>query len=412
MQPSQPGMVSEARASTRHPLSHHDYRVLCLSTLFQGAGYVGETVVLGWLLLEDTDSALIVGLGIALRALPNFLLGIPGGAIADRFDRRALLRVCSLGSGLNAGVLALLAFSGALSVPAILCFTFIGGGLRALGQSARQSYAFDIVGPSQAVGAMALTRLGQGVGGIAGSLGAGLILQEAGGGEAYLAVSICLLLSGAAMFLARSSGQAAPSTRTPILKGSREYLSEMASNRTLAVLVALTAAVEILGFSYQAALPNLTRDLLDGGPESLGLLNAAASVGGIIAIIGLSLRGEPSHKGPLFLIVLVLFGVALAVLGSGTSLAFAVVAIGLVAGCASLTDVLTQTLVQASVPNELRGRAMGSWVLAIGFGPAGHLQIGLLIASFGVTAALSVNGALLVLLAALTALRARRVRTL
>lgn len=412
MQPPQTGSVSAARASTAHPLSHHDYRVLCLSTLFQGAGYIGETVVLGWLLLEDTDSALIVGLGIALRALPNFLLGIPGGAIADRFDRRALLRICSFASGLNAGVLALLAFSGALSVPAILSFTFVGGGLRALGQSARQSYAFDIVGPSQAVGAMAMTRLGQGVGGIAGSLGAGLILEEAGGGEAYLAVSVCLLLSAAVMLLARTSGQAAPTTRTPILKGSREYFSELGTNRTLAVLVVLTAAVEVLGFSYQAALPNLTRDLLDAGAESLGLLNAAASAGGILAIVGLSMRGEPAHKGPLFLVVLLLFGAALALLGIGTSLAFAVVAIGLVAACASLTDVLTQTLVQSAVPNELRGRAMGSWVLAIGFGPAGHLQIGLLIAVFGVTAALSVNGALLALLAVLTALRARRVRAL
>jgi MFS family permease len=409
--------MQSSRAETRapyaaHPFRHRDFRVLCLSTMFQGAGYVGETVVLGWLLLEDTDSALIVGLGIALRALPNFLLGIPGGAIADRLDRRALLRWVSLGSGVITALLAALALAGMLSVPALLSLTFLGGGLRALGQSARQSYAFDIAGPLQAVGAMALTKLAQCVGGIAGSLGAGLILDRSGGGEAYLAVSISLLLSSAAMLFARSTGQSAPKSQTPILQGSRDYLSEMASNRTLAVIVGLTAAVEVLGFSYQAALPNLTRDLLNAGPEALGLLSASGSVGSILTVVALSARGEPGHKGSLFIAVLLGFGIALCFLGSGTSLVLAMIAIAFVAGFASLTDVLTQTLVQSAVPNELRGRAMGSWVLAVGFGPAGHLQIGVLIALFGVTAALSVNGALLALLAVLTALRARRVRAL
>jgi hypothetical protein len=176
--------------------------------------------------------------------------------------------------------------------------------------------------------------------------------------------------------------------------------------------VGLTAAVEVLGFSYQAALPNLTRDLLNAGPGALGLLSASGSVGGILTVVALSARGEPGHKGSLFIAVLLGFGVALCFLSSGTSLVLAMIAIAFVAGFASLTDVLTQTLVQSAVPNELRGRAMGSWVLAVGFGPAGHLQIGVLIALFGVTAALSVNGALLALLAVLTALRARRVRVL
>jgi MFS family permease len=98
MQPTQldrrKGLAGALKAS---PLRFSDYRVLCLSTAFQGVGFVGETVVLGWLLLELTDSAFVVGLGIALRALPNFLLGIPGGAIADRVDRRALLRAVSFG---------------------------------------------------------------------------------------------------------------------------------------------------------------------------------------------------------------------------------------------------------------------------------------------------------------------------
>ena len=77
---------------------------------------------------------------------------------------------------------------------------------------------------------------------------------------------------------------------------------------------------------------------------------------------------------------------------------------------AALTDILTQTLVQSSVPNELRGRAMGSWILAIGFGPVGHVQIGVLAAVLSVTAALTINGVLLAALALTTILKAQRIR--
>jgi hypothetical protein len=297
-------------------------------------------------------------------------------------------------------------------VPAILVFTFIGGGLRALGQTARQSYAFDVAGPLLAVSSMSYIKLAQGIGGIAGSLGAGLILELSGGGEAYFAMTVCLLLSALTLLLLRTPGQAAPLQRTPVLQGTRDYVGELGRNQTLAMLVGFTALAEVLGFSYQAALPSLARDLLHVGPEGLGVLSAAGSVGGVVTVALTSLRGEPARKGRMFLVVVMLFGASLIVLGSGGSLAVAVVAIAALSGFAALTDVLSQSLVQSAVPNELRGRAMGSWILAIGFGPIGHLQVGVLIALFGVTAALSVNGVLLASLALLTALRGRRIRAL
>src|SRR5262245_9661175 len=124
-----------------------DFRVLVVATLFMGAAYVGESVVLGWLLLDLTDSPFIVALGIALRALPNFLLGVPGGALVDRLDRRTVLRIIGPLSGINAIMLGLLLLGDFISVPLILLSTFVGGSVRSIGQTARQSYAFDIAGP-------------------------------------------------------------------------------------------------------------------------------------------------------------------------------------------------------------------------------------------------------------------------
>ena len=97
-------------------------------------------------------------------------------------------------------------------------------------------------------------------------------------------------------------------------------------------------------------------------------------------------------------------------LGLSGTVAVALMAIAIVMSMAALSDLLSQSLVQSAVPNDLRGRAMGSWLLAIGLGPVGHLQIGALAALAGVTTALVTNGLLLVLMAAGTLLGAKSIR--
>jgi hypothetical protein len=259
---------------------------------------------------------------------------------------------------------------------------------------------------------MSLIALGQRLGGVVGSLTAGFALVQWGSGEAYLLIALCHILAGGVMLFAGTRGQSAPVERPPVWQGIRQYLEELGSNSNLRVLVLLTAAVEVLGFSHQAVMPSLARDLLDVGAQGLGLLSAVASVGGIIAVLTLSFWGEVKSKGKLFLAVLLLFGASLILLASSSTLALALVAVAMVSGLASLTDLLSQTLVQSAVANDLRGRAMGSWILAIGLGPVGHLQIGALAAIAGVTLALVTNGVLLMALAGAVMLTARQIRKL
>ena len=365
------------------PLRYPEFRALWLATTLAGTAYIGETVVLGWWLLERTDSPFIVSLGVALRALPNFLFGIPGGALADRVDRRLLLRLAGAALAVDAGLLGLLALTGQLAVWQLLPLTFVSGGLRSLAQTARQAYAFDIVGPGEVVGGMAFMSLGQRAGSIGGAFGAGLILGTWGAGEAYLAVGACHLLSVIAIMLAKVKGRAAPVGRPPVWAGVQEFVTEVGRNRNLALLVLLTATAEVLGFSHQAVLPSLARDRLHAGAAGLGLLNGFAAVGGLISVFLLTFRGELRSKGFVYLVVVLLFGIAVALLGIGNSLAPALIGIMFVGSLASLTDLLAQGLLQSVVANDLRGRAMGSWVLATGLGPVGHLQIGALASLLG-----------------------------
>jgi MFS family permease len=389
----------EAAQPNLPPLSYRDFRILCLAVVFSGAGFRGLLVVLGWLLLEATDSSLIVGLGLVAMIVPNALFGILGGAIADRVDRRRLLRHMAFAMTLNMLVLGLVVMEETV-VWLVLALTFVSGAIWSVLTTARQSYAYDVVGEARAIAGLSLSNLAQMAGGIFGGLGSGLIISAWGAGEAYFALAACFLAAGLTMFLARTRGQSAPVHRLSILHNLREYVSEIRSNRILAMVIALTAAVEVFGFSHLSALPVLVRDELGRGGGTLGLLGSISSAGGLVAILLLSTQGDRIRKGAVYVIVLGVFGAAIVMLGVSSTLVLALVAIAIVSGMAALSDVLSQSLVQLSVPNEMRGRAMGSWALAIGLAPFGHLQIGGLIALIGVSAALVANGAALLLLAA------------
>jgi hypothetical protein len=175
---------------------------------------------------------------------------------------------------------------------------------------------------------------------------------------------------------------------------------------TLLLLMVLTAGAEILGFAHQALLPSLARDVLHMGPEGLGALNGARSVGGILGLAAASARGA-AGSGPLFLAVLVTFGASLVGLGAAPYLVGFIgvlVVLTVVNAAGALADLLAQSLLQLSVPVHLRGRAGGAWVVAIGLAPLGQLQIGALASAFGVSVAFGASGLALAMLAGTTAL--------
>ena len=110
--------------------------------------------------------------------------------------------------------------------------------------------------------------------------------------------------------------------------------------------------------------------------------------------------------------VIFAFGAALLLLAAAGEFVLALAAMLLVAAMAAMSDVLTQSMVQLSVENHLRGRAMGAWTLATGSGPLGHLEMGALAAALGVEGALAANGAALVVVGLITTLAVPRLRQL
>jgi len=387
-------------------------RWLGLSVFFHAIGMVGEQVVLGWYILEITDSAFLVGVALGVRNLPLLLAGIPAGVVADRGDRVRLLQISGVTMAAGTALLGSLVAARLGGVGPALMLTFVTGCARALHQTARQGYAHDIAGGGRVVHALALVALTSRLGGLLGSLVAGFLIARLGSGAAFLVVAAGYLVSAVAMLPARSPGPPSEANANSVRDDVFGFLGTIRHNRVLLPLMSLTAIAEVLGFSHQALLPSLARDVLRVGPEGLGVMTAARQVGGLAGIAFTSGLGGARGYGPLFLSVLIAFGGSLVALGLAPS--FPVVLLVLVGANAlgAVTDVLAQTLIQLAVPSGLRGRAGGAWVVSIGMAPLGQFQVGALASLFGVGAALGVNGLALMAVGAAAALLVPRLRRL
>ena len=398
-----------------------DLRVLMSASFFDAIGHMGEQVVLSWLILDLTDNPFMVGVALALRMAPLFFLGIPAGAIADMVDRRLLIRLLNIVMGLLMVGIGATIFLDSLQVWHLLAFAVASGCLSAMHQSARQSFAFDVVGRDNLVTGLAYVGLGMRLGGLVGSIAAGYLIDGPGAHMAYWMLASGYVVSTLLLSLIRSPGQAAARSRQPMLQNLREFADELRRNNPLLVLVVIVAATETLGFSSGAALPSLARDVLNVGAEGLGWLNGFRSGGAVVAILLLSLFGEVGRKGMLLLLNLMVFGGALLLLGQSSAIAsfllggsaagaqafsmlgqspafvIALVATGIVGGAMALSDIFSQSMMQNIVPNEQRGRAMGAWIVGIGTAPVGNLQVGALTTAIGVGIALSANGIALAL---------------
>jgi hypothetical protein len=384
--------------------------------LLNSIGMMGEVVVLGWLTLELTDSPFLVGVAMGMRALPLFFVGAPAGALADRFPRHRLLMVTGVGQALTACTLGTLTLLGLVTLTPVLLLTLAAGVLRGVEHAARQSYTHDVVGGPALVHGLAVLGVAMRSGWLLGSLGVGAIIARYGSGVAYFAVAAGFLAGAAALAAAAAPApMAAGRTRASLWRSMGTFYTAVRADHALLWLMLLTAGAEVLGFAHQALLPSLARDVLKSGPEGLGVLNAARSVGGILGLVVVMTRGSTLGGGALFLGVLGTFGASLIVLGVAPHVVgFAgVVLVLIVANAAgALADLLAQSLLQLSVPSHLRGQAGGAWVVAIGLAPVGQLQIGALASLFGVSIALGASGLALTVLAGTAALWLPRVRRL
>jgi MFS family permease len=357
-----------------------------------------ERTATAWLVLEAGGGPLGVGLVFAARSLPSLLFGLVAGTIADRTDRRRQLLAVSGAAVLVMTALSWLVRGGTLLVWELMAIGFVIGCLQVFDTPARQALILDTVPREHAAQAISLNAVAARLFSAVGALAGGLLIPLLGVATCYLAVAALYAL-GAALIAAiraprttRVAGAALP----PFRRALREAARLAVDIPVVRTLLFAAIACEVFAFSFQSAVPVLARDVLDAGASGLGLLNAAAAIGGTLAVMVLSVVPRQVRREPLLAIVYLVYGVSIVLLGLAHDLIVAAAVLVVIGACAASFDALQQLLIQMAVPVEQRGRAVGVWLLGLGSAPLGHLEMGMLMAAVGAPGALMINGLLVV----------------
>ena len=376
-------------------LRYRDFRLFWVSTLCYSLGTGMEHVAVGWLVFDITGSAFMVGVAAAARMAPLFFLGILSGAMADWLERRLFLIFSALGGVTVAAVMATILLTGDPPVWAVIALSAAGGCVFAFTLTTRQAYTFDIVGPEHALNGLSLNQMSMQAGGIAGAIISGTLIEAVGPGWQYLGVGASYLGSAAVLLVIGRSARTAQPQREPVLQNLAGYIRFLSQNRTLLVLMCLASITEVFGFTHMTLLPVFAKEVLGVGPVGLGYLTAVRQAGGLLGLALLANLRDYRRKGLLMFMIAGAFGVGLMAFSVSSALVYFIVVLAAVNACAMSVDTLYKTLMQTNVPDEQRGRAMGSWVLSIGVGPLGHLGVGGMATALGAQGALLVNGAVL-----------------
>ena len=393
-------------------LRYRDFRLLWASTLFYSLGTGMERVAVGWLVFDITCSAFMVGVAAAASMAPLFFLGILSGAMADWLERRWFLFLSALAGAAVSLIMATMLLTGGPHVWAVIILVAAGGCVLAFTLTTRLAYTCDIVGPEQALNGLSLNQIGMQAGAVVGAIISGALIEAAGPGWQYMAVGASYLGSAAVLLVIGKSTRAPQPQREPVLQNLAGYILFLSQNRVLLVLMCLASITEVLGFTHMTLLPVFAKEVLSVGPVGLGYLSAVRQAGGLLGLALMANLKDYRRKGLLMFIIATAFGVGLMAFSVSSDLAFFVVILAAVNASAMSVDTLYKTLMLTNVPDEQRGRAMGSWVLSIGVAPVGHLGVGALATALGAPGALLVNGAVLTVVSIGAAVRMPSIRRL
>ena len=364
----------------------------------------GDYVLIGWLVLDATQSSSWVGIAFALYYLPNIIFGIIGGGIADRFPRRGLLQSLDFGAAGLIILFSVLFVYQTPQAPLVLALTLVLGSLRAIKNPVRLALAYDFAGRQQATQALSGISVASRIGMLIGAIAIGVLTDRFGVAVALILMALMHTAAAGALTGIRSRNQRVAADNTPLWQNINDYVREFRVNRVLLMLVLVTAGIELFGTSYTSALPELATSRLALRADGLGLMHAAQASGGLLIGLLLFVVSPQKRRIRIYGICVLLLGISIITLGHVSDIPTVLLTLAVVSAMISAWDILTQSMMQSCVPDHLRGRSMGAWMFAIGSSPLGHLEMGFLVTAIGIGPALYLNGSgvLLVILIAFT----------
>ncbi|XRG78519.1 MFS transporter [Rossellomorea sp. GAMAL-10_SWC] len=379
------------KKNSRFAFQSKSFNIFMTGSLISRVGDWMDLVALNWAVLQFTNSPIHLGIMNACRLVPTFLLSVPAGIMADRFDRRKLLIWLQVGMMLLTFVIGFLVAKG----PSFWLFALIvaiRSMFAAMDPPIRNALIPNLVPESSMVSALAVNTMIINLSRIIGPAIAGILLGIINIANLFyinawgtFAVLISLAIIRADYQLIKYKDKDEKIT----IKEAVDFVRKKPSVQSLLILAIVPM---VFGFPYTTMMPLFAKELLHLGPEGFGVLLSISSIGAIIGTSWLSIGKEVIETGKWLIYSNIGFGLSLLLFIGTNNYLVAGLAMFLVGLTSQTYRTLSRITLQKQVPDHLRGRIMSIALMDRGFIPLGALLIGAIASSLGILWAGSVMG--------------------
>jgi MFS family permease len=390
---------------------HRNYQLFFGGQLISVCGTWMQSVAQSWLVYRLTGSAVLLGFVSFAQLIPVFLLSPVGGAVADRQSRHRILVVTQVVAMVLAFVLAALTLTHRIQVWHLFVLAALLGINYAFYVPAQSAFVVDMVGKEDLMNAIALNSSMVNGARIIGPAIAGLLVAAVGEGWCFFmnAVSYIAVLAG--LFLMQVPKHHKVALPGSPLKDIIEGFRFVVRTSPVRALLLLLGAVSLFGTPYAVLMPIFSDQILHHGAGALGLLMGASGLGALIGAARLAARTRLRGLGRWVALATAGFGGSLIFFGLSRSFWLSAALLIPVGFTMMIEMAASNTLIQAMVPDHLRGRVMAVYsMMFMGMAPIGALVAGSLAQSLGAPRTVMLGGVVCIVGAGVFALRLPRLR--
>jgi MFS family permease len=359
-------------------LRHRNFRLFWIGQIISLTGTWMHQAAQGWLVFKLTNSPFFLGLAGTAASSPILLFTLAGGVIADRHPRRNIMLTAHIILMVLTLTLAVLVATEVVNIWHVLIVAFLIGTVHAFEIPARQSFIIELVGKEDLLNGIALNSSAFHGARMIGPAIAGFIMGSFGLSPCFFINALSFLAIITALIKMHfNPGEVRSSSNSGIKRSFREGLKYIIHNPNVYILLIAVGVISFFGFPYISFLPVYARDILETGPTGLGILMGCAGAGAFTGAVGLAIKGDVSRKGIVMALAAITFSTALLIFSLSETIWLSYVMLFLV-GLGGINMIATaNSLLQLTVPDELRGRVMSSFTtMFLGMAPLGNFAVG------------------------------------
>lgn len=374
-------------------LQHRNFQLFFGGQLISLIGTWMDTVAEAWLVYRLTGSSLLLGTVAFAGQIPVFLLAPLGGMAADRWNRRSIVIATQSSSMVLAGILAGLTLSGRVKVWEVIMLAAFMGVVNAFDIPARQAFLVEMVGREDLMNAIALNSSMFNGARVIGPAVAGILVASIGEGWCFFANSVSYIAVITGLLLMKIAPREIEHRGESAIEHIAEGFRFVRHTKPILALLLLLGLVSLVAMPYSVLMPVFAARILHGNARTLGILMGATGVGALTGALILASKQGLKGLGSWVAFSCGGFGATL-ILFSFSHWYFVSIAFLVPVGLFMMVQMASSnTLIQAMVPDRLRGRTMAVYsMMFMGMAPLGSLLAGVLAQHIGAQWTVGIGG--------------------